>query len=98
MLYLSGHTQPDITYVVNCCARYMFCPKHSHKLALKHIGRYLKNTPSRGMVMVINPMRGHTIDAYPDADFDGMYGHEKPTDPACAKFERPGYSIQAALT
>ena len=30
-------------------------------------------------------MRELTIDAYPDADFTGMYGHEKPTDPACAK-------------
>ncbi len=44
LLYLSGHTRPDITYAVNCCARYMFCPKHSHELALKRIGRYLKNT------------------------------------------------------
>ena len=35
--------------------------------------------------MVINPTRELTIDAYPDADFAGMYGHEKPTDPACAK-------------
>ena len=43
MLYLSGHTRPDITYAVKCCARYMFCPKHSHKLALKRIGRYLKS-------------------------------------------------------
>ncbi len=25
------------------------------------------------------------IDAYPDADFAGMYGHEDHTDPACAK-------------
>ncbi len=24
------------------------------------------------------------VDAYPDADFAGMYGHEKSTDPACA--------------
>ena len=55
LLYLSGHTQPDNAYAVNCCARYMFCPKHSHELALKRIGRYLKNTSSRGMV--INPMR-----------------------------------------
>jgi hypothetical protein len=61
----------------------MFCPKHSHELAPKHIGRYLKNTSSCGMV--INPTRELTIDAYPDADFAGMYGHEKPTDPACAK-------------
>jgi hypothetical protein len=46
LLYLSGHTRPDISFAVNCCARYMFCPKHSHELALKCIGRrYLKQTP-----------------------------------------------------
>ncbi len=32
------------------------------------------------------------IDAYPDADFAGMYGYEKPTDPACAK-SRTGFII-----
>ena len=68
----------------------MFCPKHSHELALKRIGRYLKNTSSRGMI--INLTRELTIDAYPDADFAGMYGHEKPTDPACAK-SRSGFVI-----
>jgi hypothetical protein len=51
--------------------------------ALGAWGRYLKNTSSRGMV--IDPTRELMIDAYPDAAFAGMYGHEKPTDPACAK-------------
>ena len=69
---------------------YMFSPKFSHELALKRIGRYLKNTFSCGMV--INPTRELTIDAYPDADFAGMYGHEKPTDLACAK-SRSGFVI-----
>ncbi len=45
----------------------MFCPKHSHELALKRIGRYLKQTPDRGMVM--NPSSDVCkTDAYPDAD------------------------------
>ncbi len=35
LLYLSGHTCPDITYAVNCCAWYMFAPRHSHEVALK---------------------------------------------------------------
>jgi hypothetical protein len=35
--------------------------------------------------MVIKPTRELDVDVYPDADFAGMYGHEKPTDPACAK-------------
>jgi hypothetical protein len=69
----------------------MFCPKHSHELALKRIGRYLKQTPYRGMVM--NPSSDVCkIDAYPDADFAGMYGHEEHTDPACAK-SRIGFII-----
>jgi hypothetical protein len=33
LLYLSGHTQPNIVYAVNCCARYMFFPKHSNEFA-----------------------------------------------------------------
>ena len=44
LLYLSGHTRPEISYAVNCCARYIFFPKHSHETALKRIGRYLKST------------------------------------------------------
>ncbi len=62
----------------------MFCPKHLHELALKRIGHYLKQTSDHGMVM--NPSRNVCkIDAYPDADFAGMYSHEDHTDPACAK-------------
>jgi hypothetical protein len=62
----------------------MFCPKHLHELALKCIGHYLKQVSDRGMVM--NPSSNVCkIDAYPDADFAGMYGHEDHTDPACAK-------------
>jgi hypothetical protein len=25
LLYLSGHTRPDITFAVNCCAPYVIC-------------------------------------------------------------------------
>ena len=35
------------------------------------------------------------IDCYPDTDFAGMYGHEKPTDPACVK-SRTGLIITFA--
>ena len=34
LLYLVGHTRPDITYAVTCCARYMFGPRRIHELAL----------------------------------------------------------------
>ena len=44
LLYLAGHSRPDIAYAVNCAARYMFSTKQSHEEALKRIGRYLKAT------------------------------------------------------
>jgi hypothetical protein len=38
----------------------MFSPKHCHELALKRIGRYLKDTATCGMV--INPTRELSLD------------------------------------
>jgi hypothetical protein len=62
----------------------MFCPKHSHELGLKCIGRYLKYTSEHGMIM----NRSTDIcknDVYPDADFAGMYGRKKPVNPIYVK-------------
>lgn len=38
LLYLTGHSRPDIAYAVNCAARYTFCPWKLHETALKRIG------------------------------------------------------------
>ena len=51
LLYLSGHSRPDIAYAVNCCVRSMFNPRLSHEKALKQIGRYLKATRDKGLVL-----------------------------------------------
>ena len=72
----------------------MFCPRRSHEVALKRIGRYLKHTRDRGIVL--NPSKDVCkVDCYPDADFAGLYGHEKPYDPSCVK-SRTGYVITFA--
>ena len=93
LLYLSGHTRPDIAYAVNCCARHMFNPRHSHEIALKRIGRYLKATRERGLVL--NPCNELKVDCFPDSDFAGLYGHEKSSDPVCTK-SRSGCIINVA--
>merc|ERR1712086_1250452 len=67
LLYLSGHSRPDISYSVSQVARFTFCPRRSHEVALKLIGRYLLGTKNKGLV--INPTRDLKIDAYPDAIF-----------------------------
>jgi hypothetical protein len=47
--------------------------------------------------MVMNPSSNVCkIDAYLDADFAGMYGHEEHTDPACAKRSWTGFIITFA--
>ena len=51
LLYISSHTRPKIAYVVNFCARYMFCPKHWHGTALKRISSYLKETRDRRFIL-----------------------------------------------
>ena len=94
LLYVSGHSHPELSYSVNCAARYMFSPKRSHEIALKRIGRYLKTVRGRGMVL--NPTSDTLkVDCYPDADFAGMYGHEATDDPACVK-SRTGCVINVA--
>ncbi len=90
MLYFAGHMRPEIAYEVNCCTRYMFTPFLVHEVSIKWIGRYLKATRDKGLIL--NPPIALKIDAYPDADFADLYGHEVITDPACVK-SRTGFLI-----
>ena len=81
-LYLYGNNRPYVALAVNICARYMFSPKQYHKLSLKILACYLKQTKDRGL----NPNSDVCkLYAYPDADFSGMYGHENHTDTVCVK-------------
>lgn len=93
LLYLCGHSRPDISFAVHQCARYTFEPKHTHELALKRIAWYLKGTLDKGLILT--PTTTLDIDCYPDADFAGLYGAECPQDPHCAK-SRTGFVILVA--
>ena len=93
MLYLTGHSRPDCAFAVHQCARYTFEPKRSHEAALKRIGRYLKGTKDKGLIL--DPGDDYSIDCYPDADFAGLWGYEHPQDPHCAR-SRTGYVITLA--
>ena len=94
LIYLSGHTRPNIAYAVNCCSRYMFCPNHSLENSLKRIGCYLKATQDRGLML--NPNSDVCkLGCYSYADFSGMYRHELPTYSACVKI-RTGFFITFA--
>ena len=90
LMYLQGHSRPDIGYVVHACARYTHNPKWSHELALKRIGKYLIGTRERGLI--ISPREDINIDCYCDADFAGLWSYEDKQDPNCVK-SRTGFVI-----
>ena len=83
LLYLAGHSRPDLAYSVSQVARFTFSPRRSHELALKLIGCYLLLTRNKGLVLTPTPELN--VDAYPDADFAGLYRHEYNKDPISVK-------------
>jgi hypothetical protein len=93
LMFLANNTRPDIAYAVHQCARFSHSPKAIHSLAVKRIVRYLKGTPTDGMIM--HPKGELVVDCYVDADFAGLYGTEDSQDPICAK-SRTGYVLLLA--
>ena len=67
-----------------------FLSRQSHDQALIIIRRYVLQTREKGLVLT--PMPELNIDAYPGADFDGLYGYEDSLDPVYVG-RRTGYVI-----
>ncbi len=61
-----------------------------HEDALKCIGRYLKGTLTKGLI--VRPSDDLDIDCYPDADFAGLWNCDNKYDPHCVQ-SRTGYVI-----
>ena len=93
--YLSGHSRCDITMATSQVARYLHSPKRSHELALIRIGRYLKGTLDKGLIL--QPIQTDTlnVDVYVDAAFACGWGSEAGTNPDAVK-SRTGYIIEIA--
>jgi hypothetical protein len=92
--YLQGHSRPDISFAVSQISRYTFNPKRSHELALERIGRYLKGTIEKGLIL--KPNLNDTIfsiDVYVDAAFASGWGTELGTNPDSVK-SRTGYIVE----
>ena len=93
--YLQGHSRIDITFAVSQVARYVHSPKRSHELALERIGRYLKGTLDKGLILKPIPFadKQFSIDVFVDAAFACGWGTEHGTNPESVK-SRTGYIIE----
>ena len=83
VLYLQGYSRPAISFAGNKSSRYVFSPKKSHEEALKIIGRYLKGTRDKGLI--IKPTKMLQIDCFVDVDFSRRWNHEDIHEPTSAK-------------
>lgn len=81
MLLCLGHSHPNIAFSTHQCACYTIAPKESHKDALKKIGRYLKGTLDK--CLILTPSDDLKKDCYPDADFAGLWNCDDKNDPHC---------------
>lgn len=93
VIYLAGHSRPDIACAVHWCACYMFGSKCHQEAALRHIVWCLKGAANNWVIMT--PTNTLDIDCFPDVDFAGLYGHHDYQDPHCAK-RWTGYVILVA--
>ena len=60
---------------------------------MKRICSYLQGTKDNGLVF--NPSKKLVVDCYADADFAGLWGHEDPQEPICAR-SRTGFVVTFA--
>ena len=90
---MSFHShRPDLTYAVHQCARFSHDPKREHGEAVKRIGRYLKGTADKGLIM--QPDHEQLLDLHVDASFAGDWDKEiAATDPVTAQ-SRHGYILR----
>jgi hypothetical protein len=93
--YLQGHSRPDITLATSQVTRFVHKPKRSHELALIRLGRYLKGTAAKGIILQPINLNQLNIDVYVDAAFACGWGSECGTNPESVK-SRTGYIIEVA--
>ncbi|KAJ9552242.1 hypothetical protein OSB04_016287 [Centaurea solstitialis] len=57
LMFLAGHTRPDISFSLNLLARYSSCPMRRHWNGVKQIFQYLQGTKDLGLYFA-NPSKG----------------------------------------
>lgn len=79
LLYLSGWTRPDIAFAVSQVARFCSNPTTELWTAVKRILRYLKGTPTYGLMYTTSGDTSGILIGYSDADWADDVNDRKST-------------------
>ncbi|KAL7534594.1 hypothetical protein ACHAWF_004881 [Thalassiosira exigua] len=88
--YLTNRVRPEIQMAVHQTARFSANPMRSHELAIMRIGRYLVDSPDKGIIYTVDKSKG--LEVYVDADFAGAWQAADATN-AENVLSRTGYVI-----
>ena len=69
--YLEKSSRPDIAYATHQCAIFSSNPKREHGQAVKWLGRYLKGTSDKGVIL--KPDTNKELEVFVDADYAGNW-------------------------
>ena len=89
--YLEKGSRPDIAYITHQLARFSTNPKKEHGEAVKWLGRYLKGTREKGLIL--KPSKKQGIAVYVDANFAGDWNRDEAHDRDTAR-SRHGFIIE----
>ena len=89
--YLEKATRSDIAYITHQCARFTESPKESHAKALRWLGKYLKGTRDKGLIL--KPSDNDGIEVFVDADFSGNWDPKTPHKDRDTARSRHGYIV-----
>jgi hypothetical protein len=92
--FLEKSTRPEIAAAVHQCARFSSNPRKSHTEAVKRIGRYLKGTATRGIIMT--PGAVESFDCWVDSSHAGEWKREGAEDDSTTARSRMGYVFMYA--
>ena len=83
MLYLVSNKIPDIYVSVNWCANFTHNTKVSHDIYVRRICQYLQGNVEK--CILLNISKKMVVYFYLYADFVGLWRHQNPQDPICAR-------------
>ena len=89
--YLERGTRSDISYITHQCARFVENPKESHAKAVRWLGRYLRSTKDKGLIL--KPDSSRDLEVFVDADFSGNWDSKNAAQDRDTARSRHGYII-----
>ena len=89
-MFVATSTRPDIAFAVHQCAKFNANPRRYHEEAVKRIGRYLRRTQNKGLILKSDGSQ--RLDCFVDADFAGLFCKECSHHPSSV-LSRTGYVL-----